>query len=499
MQVKYITGVVLLLALGTRAHAQQNDLLFIKDQVTVQTGAVVTVQGGITVSTSGSLLHNGQITLTGNWLNSSNTAVFGNMDAGTVSFIGATSQTIGSTGGQTRFPAIVFNNLSVVQPAISVISNPSAVQVNATFTNGIVSTTPDSKLIFLNGATATGDHSTAYVDGPVQKIGNAAFVFPIGSQTKWARLGISAPSEASTAFTAWYHNQPPANRSILGAGLNNPGAHISNKEWWELSRDAGIDNVNVTLYWESHTESGIVSTLPADLVVAHYNGTQWVSEGNTAATGPNPSGTLSSGVVSSFSPFTFGAPTIVNPLPLKLLDFTGKLVNKYVMLNWTTTNEVNTSHFDVERSSNGSAFDKIGSVTAENDASRNSKYQYRDDKLPAELPVLFYRLKMSDRDGRFSHSPIVSVRIPATAGIQLAQNPVHDNIRLLINGSMPGNLRVRVHTVAGQEVVRREIAIPAGANTITIDRLGHLLKGVYILTVLSGDNSILMNERLIKD
>ena len=52
-------------------------------------------------------------------------------------------------------------------------------------------------------------------------------------------------------------------------------------------------------------------------------------------------------------------------LPVNLLSFTGEKTGKNtVLLNWSTSNEVNNQAFEVQRSANGSAFETIGTVPA---------------------------------------------------------------------------------------------------------------------------------------
>jgi hypothetical protein len=69
------------------------------------------------------------------------------------------------------------------------------------------------------------------------------------------------------------------------------------------------------------------------------------------------------GDISSFSSFYFAADVII-PLPLHFLTFKGSLQNNAALLQWETANEVNTSHFVVERSIDGINFNPIGTVAA---------------------------------------------------------------------------------------------------------------------------------------
>ena len=66
--------------------------------------------------------------------------------------------------------------------------------------------------------------------------------------------------------------------------------------------------------------------------------------------------------VDNFSSFYF-ANKGNSALPLDLISFTGKLVNNVAVLNWKTDNEVNNSHFEIERSPDGRNYSMVGKVT----------------------------------------------------------------------------------------------------------------------------------------
>ena len=103
-------------------------------------------------------------------------------------------------------------------------------------------------------------------------------------------------------------------------------------------------------------------------------------------------------------------------LPLDLLSFTGNLQNNNtVLLNWKTENEINTSHFVIERSTDGIRYSGIGNVTANgrNNAGGSFNYSFTDnDAVNQSSQRLYYRLKMVDIDGSLKYSNIVSVSMP---------------------------------------------------------------------------------------
>src|SRR4030095_10449989 len=91
------------------------------------------------------------------------------------------------------------------------------------------------------------------------------------------------------------------------------------------------------------------------------NATTLITPTYAEAHGAN--GYMLQGDITSFSSFYFSSSNFT--LPLDLLTFTGRLQNNNsVLLNWKTENEINTSHFVVERSADGNNFSGIGNVSA---------------------------------------------------------------------------------------------------------------------------------------
>lgn len=95
-------------------------------------------------------------------------------------------------------------------------------------------------------------------------------------------------------------------------------------------------------------------------------------------------------------------------LPVTWGDFTAKRNNNSsVQLNWETIQEINASHFDVERSEDGARFTKIGSVQAVGTTQNRSNYIFADNN--ASGSVYYYRLAQYDNDGKRTFSAIVKV------------------------------------------------------------------------------------------
>ncbi|MBC7651002.1 MAG: DUF3494 domain-containing protein, partial [Deinococcales bacterium] len=384
------------------------------------------------VSSSTSSLHN--LTLyTGSALTVTSTLQVGGFINNLGNNFAATSGTIVMNGTIPQtIPANTFTNFNTVQNLI--INNAIGVALGGTgninvsnlftLSNGLL-TTGNNILIINNNATAGGASAARYVNGNVRKVGNQAFTFPVGMSSRYAPISISAPTNASDHFTASYvatDPDPMYPRSSLGAGLNK----VSSTEYWQLNRTNGVSNVDVTLSFDG-TRSGGITTL-ADLRVANWNGTTWINQGNTGTTGNignNPAGTVKSNpALAVFGPFTFGSSTANNSLlPLSLLSFSAQLLNNNTNLAWETTNEVNASHFNVQRSKGVTSFNTVGTINTKG----GGNYTYIDNlsTLTSTASSIFYRLQIVDNNGDFTYSKTVAVTPNTTTkSVRIFPNPV---------------------------------------------------------------------------
>ncbi|MCB9337328.1 MAG: T9SS type A sorting domain-containing protein [Lewinellaceae bacterium] len=112
-------------------------------------------------------------------------------------------------------------------------------------------------------------------------------------------------------------------------------------------------------------------------------------------------------------------------LPIELLYFYGEKAERGVQLYWETANEINNSHFEVEWSTDGRAFQKIGRVAGAGTTSQAQQYG-----LLHETPAIgnnYYRLQQVDFDGKYEYSRIVNIRYQSTdIGYSIYPNPTAD-------------------------------------------------------------------------
>ena len=363
---------------------------------------------------------------------------------------------------------------------------------NVDFTAGLLQTATGNELVFLENATQTGAGMLSHIVGPAIKVGNDAFVFPLGTDTLYAPIGISAPAGTTERFRADYAFADPHAFSTM---VTAPLTHISGREYWQLNRVAGTSNVQVTLSW-SNGRSGGVDDM-AGLVVARYANPDWISEGNTGTTGSNALGTVTSAAVSGYGFFTLGsANPAANPLPVELISFTGAWKNSVVELNWATATEFNAAYFVVERSLNASEYTAIGQVQATGNTQNVTRYRF-DDKSPV-LQLAYYRLKQVDLDGTFRNLGPVAVRASRAAqgGVSVYPNPVAGSANVQFELNADESVTVRVLDMAGAVHVQQRLSGRAGINNQSLD-LSRLAKGTYLLEMLSANGR--STFKLIKD
>ncbi len=181
------------------------------------------------------------------------------------------------------------------------------------------------------------------------------------------------------------------------------------------------------------------------------------------------------------------------PLPVELSSFTSKLMNDKVQLNWSTKTEVNNFGFDIERSTDGISFSKIGFVEGHGNSNSEKNYSYTD--APKSSSKYSYRLKQLDTDGKYEYSKIVEVDyVVKPTEYALSQNyPNPFNPSTVIKYQLPKDnfVSLKVYNAIGQEVANLVNEVkPTGVYEVNFDA-SNLSSGIYyyILRIGSGSSN----------
>ena len=463
------------------------------------------ITGGVTNSTSSTITATNIIINTGGDFSNSGTFTAG--AAKKVKFNGSVAQSI-TGSSNTTFSDIEFANTSTGVT----VSKPTTVTGTMTLTTALVHTDAVNLLMLTSTASSASSGSlTCYVDGPMTKTGNTAFIFPIGRSGKWARFGITfsgGSPNVTTEYDAEFIYTSSPNPTLLGSGIDK----VSGTRYWEVSRPVGsssTDNIYATLYWEDGATVGINQL--ATLKVAHYNSSTslWENKGGTT-TGTTSVGTVTATTaLSSFSPISFGNGSGgTNPLPIELIEFTAVLnSNKQVDVKWVTATETNNDYFTVERGTwdggqgaSGIQFHPIATVKGAGNSSTILHYSIVDN---APLNgISYYRLKQTDYDGKYTYSYIVPINISEASGntFVVFPNPANmgDPIQIRMNSDEEKSVLVVLTDLTGKEIFSKVVIIEKGNDSVTaIDPDQKLAPGMYTITSTS-DNSIYNQKLIIK-
>jgi YD repeat-containing protein len=176
-----------------------------------------------------------------------------------------------------------------------------------------------------------------------------------------------------------------------------------------------------------------------------------------------------------------------NALPVTLVSFNAVKEDRIALLLWNTSEETNSERFDIEHSTDGRNWLRIGSVDAQGESSRMNYYSFRDGN-PSQGENL-YRLKMVDSDGSYGYSKVENLNFEGET--LLFPNPLLAGQRLNLEASqLKGISHLKIYDVQGKLVHKIEKPGPQ------ID-LDHLSAGTYIIQ-LTGNNGSVSTHRIAK-
>lgn len=180
-------------------------------------------------------------------------------------------------------------------------------------------------------------------------------------------------------------------------------------------------------------------------------------------------------------------------LPVELVDFKLIANNLSIDLEWQTASEINTSHFEIERSVDGRMFSPIGNVTASGVESASTGYSFRDDGV-ARNQKYFYRLRIVDLDGSVEFSRVLEGRLENTFGLEmnLFPNPVEDQLKIELRLLEPMKYHVRLIDSKGSQIYFEDFEGEEGVRLHELD-VNKLPGGIYHMSV-TGDYETLSSS-----
>lgn len=173
--------------------------------------------------------------------------------------------------------------------------------------------------------------------------------------------------------------------------------------------------------------------------------------------------------------------------PVKLIDFKAGRSGNKTLLNWKTATENNNKGFSVERSGNGGEWNQLVFVNG-NGTSVSQKEYTATDNSPLK-GMNYYRLKQIDNDGKFTYSPIVSLRFSDNAlGFSFYPNPVKGQLNISLE-TIESNAAVLKMMTADGKTVKTISINRSHSNSNLLFSTGTLSPGIYYLVLQDGGNA----------
>ncbi|HUS00814.1 MAG TPA: T9SS type A sorting domain-containing protein [Chitinophagaceae bacterium] len=173
----------------------------------------------------------------------------------------------------------------------------------------------------------------------------------------------------------------------------------------------------------------------------------------------------------------------------RLGQFTGGYSSGFVQLQWATSTEVDMKHFEVERSTDGINYRKIGKTLAKGDVNIKTEYTYLD--ILAEKGSNFYRLVMIDKDGNFSYSKPITITVEKGISLFVVYpNPFGKKVQVKFNSDGPDQATMRIVDNTGKLITSQTDPVQKGENRLTIRNVDNLPGGIYYLELVTKDKNI---------
>lgn len=168
-----------------------------------------------------------------------------------------------------------------------------------------------------------------------------------------------------------------------------------------------------------------------------------------------------------------------SPLPVILSSFSALNRDCLPVLEWSTSQEINSNYFEIERrSSSDLEFVRIATVNAQVNSTTTTNYTFTDEAM--ENGQYQYRLRMVDLDGHASYSRVAALNkfCGAEHEISLYPNPAHDRASLSFTAEEADLYEVLILDMMGRKMRSTAFDLAAGFQTLPIDLSG-LLTGQY--------------------
>jgi hypothetical protein len=445
-----------------------------------------------------------QLTISKNFSNfNGNNTYTATGTTGKLEFNGSSVQNYDQGLSQLDLNGVILSNSAPLGAGVNLLSNMFIKATTGTLTlNQGTLTTNSFAVNALN--TSTNSVSTgsliSFVDGNLTRSLNntGSYEWPIGNAAKgYQRATISFATSTIGSLTGRFDIWPSgAGYPPVYGGSDcsiSYGYGAQDNGYWTLTANSGTStNYDLSLYPIGATNSGGTSSWTIIKKTSIPAGA-WAMNGTCA---PSTANVVNRTGMSGFS--IFGIAQSITPLPIELLEFTGRSEGPSNYLEWTTASEINNDFFTLERSPDGYNFDQFVVVDGAGNSSSHIHYDKYDHN--PFVGVTYYRLKQTDFNGMFSYSNIVAlanVLDKVTMG-GIHPNPTSGNISFDFFSPKNGTLEIRMIDNSGRIVLDEMENIIQDQTKINFS-ISNFARGEYTMEVIFEKGDFTNQIKIVKN
>ncbi|MBL7766737.1 MAG: DUF2341 domain-containing protein [Chitinophagaceae bacterium] len=343
-------------------------------------------------------------------------------------------------------------------------------------------------------AASTGNNTNNQPDGTSINYTNASceLIANVNDGAGGNILGNTLATVTVSGSTLFYNGQPYLRRWYEITPANNGAATVTlylnqsdfddynsnNGAYPDLptsgnNSDPNIPNIRITKV-DGTLGSGTPTVITPTM---NWNGSYW-----EATFGVN-----------GFSQFFFHGVNPGNiPLPATLASFNGKKLETSDWLTWSTLNEQNNSHFNLQYSQDGTNFStiaKLYSKAAQGNSSMPLNYSF--EHLQPQTGHNYYRLQQTDIDGHSSlYAQVIDLIWNADGSmVNIYPNPAEDLLNIDLQAVKAQHTTIKVLDMSGRVIRQVQARTESGLNHMVINMEG-LAQGIYSVQVMGNDHMI---------
>ena len=489
-------SIVMLLLAKTTCFAQDVLKATNGSVITVQNGATLFVTGGIVLDNNSTLNNAGIVTIertgavTADFTDNSSVAY--NYGGGQFVFTGTGVQNLKSIN---QFERIDIDNLG-----LNLLSDINAhtwyLKTGKVNTGSFLAIANATAASSVQADATNANFTNSWINGSLRRFINPGsvnnYAFPVGNTAtvNMAEMDnlTANPLTGVTYVTASFGTKPGTDMGLNVSEAGTTYTSVNNGGVWYIvpNANAGAGKYDIKLFFNGFT--GLVDNSFGILGRSNIssNAVDWMVPAGSVLPANGSAGRTVAGnyarrnSMASFGQFSIGSSAAV--LPLQLLNFKAVKKDKTVVLEWTTADEINTSHFELYRTGQSSTLQYLDKIAAAGFSATSLNYSYIDVK-PLK-GVNFYQLKMIDKDNSYKLSNVVKVNFEDITSFNVYPNPVTSNT-LFVNYNGGKISSIRLISIDGKQVACNYNNQNNNLLKITMPSL--IAKGTYNLQVLTDE------------